>query len=138
MRRAAIALVLIVAVGGCSLFVQGPADDYSPAHDGPPVCNRSFTGTKAADILGVVFGSLVTLIALSEVDERDDDNFAEVVMGTGAIGTGLHLGAMVWGSRQVDRCKQAEATYKSWARNQVPPGPIDQTGPPGSAPTRRW
>lgn len=140
----ALALCLVIAVSGCSFLVHGPPDNYSPAQHGPPACNRSAAGARSVDILGVIFGSIVTLIALSAVEDSNDfdggtNDDAVAFLVTGAVGTGLHVGALITASSKTGKCKKAAADYKTWKRQQRPVmPPEDRTGPPGSISPPRW
>lgn len=114
MRRRVIATFALMACAGtcsCSLFVQGPPPDYRPERDGAPACNRSATGTRAADGVGVLWAVAVTAVfAAIGVEEGDGGAFA--VAGVGALGTGAHLGALIVSADRTSRCREAVRAFR--------------------------
>ena len=124
------AIVVLAAASACSFTVIGPRDDYLPERHGAPVCNDSIGGAGAIDVLGVLFGSIVTYAALDAATDSGDDGTAQTYAAIGAVGTALHVTALVGAFSKTKKCREARTRYKQHARIvNMPPTP----GPPRRA-----
>jgi hypothetical protein len=115
--RGVLAVIVAVAVGGCSFFSTAPKSTYTPI-DGPPRCHvLPLAFVDGAVVVGGYSLLAVTYHGTSDGSTSElDQDLESAMLAATIIGTAPWLIGMLVGVDKYARCRSAERRWASYQR----------------------
>lgn len=133
----ALAVVLAVALVGCSFFMDKVPSKWRPDR-GPPRCSDSAAApsTDRAVAIGLTaFAVGLLLVNCSNASEGDIACFASYFYGGGALILAIPYEIAAYkGYRKRSKCNKARREYGAWQRDQAGADDRRESSPTGGRP----